>query len=227
MSSPLAKDKKNFLDRMLISFHRNVSHGNRVELLSKLLYKEMRFLKEKDIKESLFFLDVGCGDMTIGNSIAEMDTDIHFKGIDIHQITDDLKNSEKWKNYSCFDGKTIPFADNSFDVVLFSDVLHHDFDNIERLLTEAKRVSKYIVIKDHFEYGFLSRKILQLADIVGNYGYGISIPKKYMSKNSFLKLISACGLKEVRRMCPIHLYDHNLLVKTVFRPKYQFISILK
>ena len=227
MSSPIAKKKKNFFDRWLIAFHRKASHSNRIELLSDLLLKEIHFIMQKDNKQIVSCLDVGCGDMTLSETISKKDKKICFKGIDIHEVPLNLRNSEKWKNYTCFDGKNIPFHNRSFDIVLFSDVLHHDYENIGVLLKEAKRVSKYVLIKDHFEYGFMSRKILQLADIIGNYGYGISIPKRYLSKKSYNEFLTKCDLEEVKRSSPLYLYNHNPLVKMIFRPKYQFISILQ
>lgn len=227
MSSPIAKDKKSFLDKQLISFHRKTSHNSRIEILSDLISKEIQFLMTKDNLNSMNCLDIGCGDMTLSESICERDNSLSFTGIDIHEVPKELANTDKWKNYVHFDGKKIPFEDSSFDLVLFSDVLHHDYENIETLLKEAKRVSKYVLIKDHFEYGFFSRKILQLADIIGNYGYGISIPKRYLSLKSYDKCVSECGLTEVKRLTPIHLYEHSPLVKIIFKSKYQFISILK
>lgn len=55
-----------------------------------------------------------------------------------------------------FDGKNLPFADNSFDYLLFSYVLHHAGPNQEKLLREAKRVAKkrVIVFEDEAVGGF-------------------------------------------------------------------------
>lgn len=55
-----------------------------------------------------------------------------------------------------FDGKNLPFADQSFDYVLFSYVLHHAGPNQEKLLGEAKRVAKscLIVFEDEAVGGF-------------------------------------------------------------------------
>ena len=50
---------------------------------------------------------------------------------------------------AAFDGKTLPFADNSWDTVMFCDVLHHTLEPIT-LLREAVRVARIsLVIKDH------------------------------------------------------------------------------
>lgn len=55
-----------------------------------------------------------------------------------------------------FDGKKLPFAENSFEVVIFSYVLHHAGPNQRELLREAKRVSKsrVIIFEDEAVGGF-------------------------------------------------------------------------
>lgn len=218
MSSPLAKDKKSFFDKLLIRFHKNASHSNRIGVLSSLFTQEIKAL---DIKEEIItLLDIGCGDMKITKILAEQNEQLQTVGADIYP------NTKQWKNYVFFDGKTLPIADKSFDVVLFSDVLHHDSENLDQLLKEAKRVGNFIIIKDHFEYGFFSRSLLQLADIVGNYGYGVSIPKRYFTKKRFQELLKKHQLTEIKQQCPVYLYNHLPLVKYIFKGKYQFVSVI-
>ncbi|MBC8754313.1 class I SAM-dependent methyltransferase [Kordia sp. YSTF-M3] len=219
MSSPLAKDKKSLFDRMLIKLHRNASHSNRIGILSDLFMKKIDALAIE--KDAIKLLDIGCGDMTITNSLAEKGNKLTCTGIDIYP------NTKNWEHYMEFDGKTLPFENKSYDVVLFSDVLHHDYEHMHQLIKEAKRVADFIVIKDHFEYGFFSRSLLQLADIVGNYGYGVSIPKHYFTKQRFYTVLKENQLEEIETMCPVHLYNHIPLVKWIFKGKYQFISTIR
>lgn len=218
MSSPIAKTHKGILDRILIAIHKKISHSNRVDLLSSIYVEILKSLNKNN--SSIRLLDVGCGDMAIAKSIASKYTKVQFTCIDIYP------NKENWDNYVEFNGKNIPFEEDAFDIVLYSDVLHHDIKNAENLLKEAKRVSKYILIKDHFEYGLWSRKLLQLADFIGNYGYGVSIPKFYFSKNSYKKLLHDCGLIELENKCPVKLYEKRSLVNMIFKSKYQFMSII-
>ena len=58
--------------------------------------------------------------------------------------------------FKIIDGKNLPFDDNSFDVTLINYVLHHS-QNPERLLKEAKRVSKKIIIFEDLPEGILSK----------------------------------------------------------------------
>ena len=219
MSSPIAKRNKGLLDKILIAIHKKFSHSKRVNQLSTYFAEIIKSLN-KDNK-IVRLLDVGCGDMTIAKSIATKYEKIEFTCIDIYP------NIEDWDNYFEFDGKNIPFDDKEFDVTLFSDMLHHDSDNIKSLLMEAKRVSKVIIIKDHFEYGLWSRKLLQTSDFIGNYGYGVSIPRHYFSKHSFSDLLDECKMMEIQRICPIQLYKNSPIIKSIFKSKYQFISIIK
>ena len=78
-----------------------------------------------------------------------------------------------------FDGKTLPFAEQSFDASLIVDVLHHS-DDPEALLGEAVRVSRsLVVIKDHVRDARLSAPRLRFMDCVGNRRHGVSLPHNY------------------------------------------------
>ena len=219
MSSPIAKDNKNKVDQALINIHKEVSHHHRIDILSKHFYQEINSLKIE--KKEIKVLDIGCGDMTMLHTISQFNSHLKCIGVDIYP------NKNNWKDYYEFDGKNLPFLDNSFDVIIFSDVLHHAFDQLEDLIKEAKRVANFIIIKDHFEYGMVSRKLLQIADIIGNYGYGVSIPKRYFDKKMFNLLVEKHQLKEIKIVHPIFLYEHLPLVKYIFKAKYQFMSVLK
>ena len=139
-----------------------------------------------------------------------------------------MKDTPLWKHYRQFNTKKIDFPDDYFDVGLFSDVLHH-IPESERLvvISEAARVCKYLIIKDHFEHGLVSRHILRMMDFVGNYGYGVSVPQRYFDNNSFVMLLQAANLHEISRRSEIDLYGHLAFIKYLLRPNLQFISVLK
>ena len=67
-------------------------------------------------------LDVGCGDGLISAVLQSRRPDLIVTGIDV------LPRSHTHVPVDMFDGSTIPFDDQSFDLVLFSDVLHHTAD---------------------------------------------------------------------------------------------------
>ncbi|MGC2821478.1 MAG: class I SAM-dependent methyltransferase, partial [Candidatus Sulfotelmatobacter sp.] len=115
-------------------------------------------------------LDVGCGDGLIAAALQSRRTDLVITGIDV------LARSHTHIPVDMFDGANIPFDDRSFDVVLFSDVLHHTSDPAI-LLREARRVtSQSVLIKDHNRNGLLAGPRLRLMDWVGNARFGVALP---------------------------------------------------
>lgn len=76
-------------------------------------------------------LDVGCGSGFIAYHLNAMGRSV--TGVDLNAT------AEAPIDYEVFDGRALPFADVSFDAVIFSFVLHHS-QNIAGLLTEARRV---------------------------------------------------------------------------------------
>src|SRR5437773_2888312 len=106
-------------------------------------------------------LDVGCGDGRLARLIAEKRPDISIRGIDVRQRKDPVMPVDT------FDGKSIPYGEGSFDVVMFVDVLHHATQPMT-LLSEAVRVARQaIVIKDHLAEGSLDYLTLRVMDWVG------------------------------------------------------------
>jgi len=225
MSSPIVEQEKNAYKEAMIKVHQKVSHATRVTIIATEISKLIQ--KYFPQVEKINCLDIGTGDMTIAEFLGKINNKTHWKCIDIHELPENLKNTDKWKKYKQFNGENIPYDDGSFNIVVFSDVLHHTDKSAPKLMKEAARVSEYIVIKDHFEYSFYSRFILKLMDIVGNWGYGISIPKRYFSKETFLQLIENSNLKIVELKVGIKLYEHLPIIKLVLRPKWQFIAVLK
>ena len=74
-----------------------------------------------------------------------------------------------WQCYQQFDGSSLSFNDHAFDVVIFSDVLQHvPAGLVSPLLKSAARVGRFVLIRDHFEYGWFSSIILRAMDFVGN-----------------------------------------------------------
>jgi ubiquinone/menaquinone biosynthesis C-methylase UbiE len=172
-------------------------------------------------------LDVGCGDMTIAETISARNRSIAWTCTDIHELPHHLRDSEKWEKYRTFDGRSLPFEADSFDVVLFSDVLHHCLPNAEALLREAARVGRFVVIKDHFEYGWYSRQMLRLLDFVGNYGYGVELPKKYFSQESFRQTFRQAGLVEHTTLNNLDLYSGMPFLRWFLGKSWQFIAVLQ
>lgn len=141
------------------------------------------------IPDGATVLDVGCGDGMLARLIQESRPDIEIQGIDVSV------REKTHAHVKEFDGKVIPFADHSFDVVMFVDVLHHTED-VAVLLKEAARVAKKcVILKDHTDEGFLSNTTLRLMDWVGNKPHGVALPHNYWTLNKWQTAIKDLKLR--------------------------------
>lgn len=132
-------------------------------------------------------LDVGCGDGRIDSLIMQYRPDVHISGIDV------LTRADTYIPVTVFDGQAIPYSAESFDAVMFVDVLHHT-NSPALILREAKRVSRnLVVLKDHTSEGLMSVLTLRLMDWVGNAHSGVALPYNYLSEAEWRELLTASG----------------------------------
>ena len=145
-------------------------------------------------------LDVGCGEGALANMLIEARADVSVAGIDV------LVRPETLIPVLEFDGKTIPYADQSFDVVMLVDVLHHTTNQVQ-LLSEARRVMrKAVVLKDHCRDGFLANATLRLMDWVGNAHHGVVLPYNYWSEAEWRQTFAALRLEPEIWIAELGLY---------------------
>lgn len=139
-------------------------------------------------------LDIGCGSGQILGLLKESRPELTLTGAEVIARDDTLIPIIQ------FDGKTLPFADKSFDFTMMVDVLHHT-DDPEATMKEAIRVSRHwVLIKDHYCENALDDMILRFMDWVGNRAHGVHLPFNYLSHARWQKLYSNCKLEaeEVR-----------------------------
>jgi SAM-dependent methyltransferase len=133
-------------------------------------------------------LDVGCGNGLLACLLQQQRPDLTICGIDV------LLQEQRYIPVEEFNGGVIPYGDESFDVVLFVDVLHHADDPME-LLREAVRVTRRaIVIKDHPLNGFLAGPTLRFMDWVANARHGIALPHQYWPREKWFMAFDTLGL---------------------------------
>ncbi|MES2734295.1 MAG: class I SAM-dependent methyltransferase [Bacteroidota bacterium] len=101
-------------------------------------------------------LEVGAGDGSLlqllnAQGVADELYALEISGSALERIH--ARNIPKLKEAKCFDGYSIPYEDNYFDLVVLSHVLEHvEFER--KLLREIKRVSRYQVVEVPKDYRF-------------------------------------------------------------------------
>lgn len=125
--------------------------------------------------------------------------------------------------------KNLAFDKKKYDFVIISDVLHHigveKFLVLKRLLKNLKYKSKFLLIKDHFEYSIFSRLTLIFMDFIGNYYNNVKIPMSYFREKKFNKLINSINLKIIAKIENKKYYSNKFLFFN--NPNLQFIYLLK
>jgi SAM-dependent methyltransferase len=163
-------------------------------------------------------LDVGCGDGTIGRLVGELRPDVAMTGIDV-MIRPTARILVRQ-----FNGKTIPYDDNSFDVVMFVDVLHHT-DDPEILVREARRVARQaVVLKDHTRDGILAGPILRFMDWFGNAPHGVVLPYNYWPEQRWHQAFAHIGLRPQVWLAKLGLYP--IPASWIFDRSLHFIARL-
>lgn len=133
-------------------------------------------------------LDVGCGDGLVDALILDRRSDLSIRGVDV------LVRPAAQIAVTPFDGRQLPFPDQSFDSVLFCDVLHHT-DSPVAMLKEAVRVARQcVLIKDHVVQGWLARPTLRFMDFVGNAPHRVVLPYNYLTSGQWDAAFRECRL---------------------------------
>lgn len=196
--------------RLIESVHGGYVHRRRTSVLSGLC--------SKIIPTNSTVLDVGCGDGSLARLIADKRSDVSIQGIDI-QLRKDSAIPVK-----LFDGKTIPYNDSSFNIVMFVDVLHHTSEPMT-LLREAVRVARQaILIKDHVVEGNFAHSRLRFMDWIGNARHGVALPYNYWTLARWHRAFDELGLR-------INSWESNLRLypfpaDLVFGGSLHFIALL-
>jgi hypothetical protein len=88
-----------------------------------------------------------------------------------------------------------------------------------------KKRTKYIIIKDHFQYSFFSNLCLRFMDFFGNFYNGIKVPKKYYTKKEFDDLIMKLNFNIINKVLNKRYHSKKFLFLS--NMKYHFIYLIK
>jgi SAM-dependent methyltransferase len=164
-------------------------------------------------------LDVGCGNGDIGKQLGEALPELSIEGVEV-QVPSSAKIP-----VGRFDGRHLPQASASFDVVLLVDVLHHAEDP-SALLAECARVArKAVLVKDHLLSGWLAGPTLRFMDWAGNARYGVPLRFDFWDQPAWNRAIAAAALepRTVRRRLGLYPWPASL----VFERRLHFTARLE
>ena len=138
------------------------------KLLKKIAYKfasqraEQIFdLIEEFLKREEIILDIGCGSCNIIEVLKESDFNVVALDIKNLSFIEEIKPI-------LYDGKKMPFKDNTFDCSMILTVLHHT-DQQKEILKEAIRVTKNrIIVMEDIYTNKMDKFITQFVDSIIN-----------------------------------------------------------
>ena len=135
-----------------------------------------------------------------------------------------INSKEKYFNI-----KKLEINNEYYDFAIISDVLHHigvnKLDKISKIIIDLKSKSKFLIIKDHFEFNLISRQILRFMDFIGNYYNNVNIPKEYFKKKDFDIFIEKLNIKVIKKVNKNRYYSKKFLFFS--NPNLHFIYLLK
>jgi SAM-dependent methyltransferase len=140
-----------------------------------------------------YILDFGCDDGSTAKMIMKLKPSLKIVGVDIQN------NHPSKIPRKIYNGEKIPYPDNTFDIVLSLEVLHHTKDMM-RHIKEIKRVSKkYILIKDHMTYSAFSKLLICFTDFISNVPYGIKCAFNFPTSKQWNKMFNKLNLKIIEK----------------------------
>ena len=188
----------------------------------------IKYSKSKEIE----ILDYGSGFnpdliLLLSKKLSDNNFKYHITCVDFYSKENLNELNKNYKQINFVDFKELP-KDLNYNFVILSDVLHHvgvDSEETRKILNHLSSISKYIILKDHFEYSFLSRHILRFMDFIGNYKDGVNIPKNYFTEPNYNHLLEELEIENIDAIENIKLYSKILIPFNFSR--FQFINLLR
>lgn len=189
-----------------------VRRRGRVQRLTKVL---LPYLPEQGT-----ILDLGCGSGDVTVALKAARPQLSFTGIDVFPPAGRADVA-----LTVYDGKHVPYGDESYDWVMLTTVLHHT-DDYRPLLAEARRVAREgIIILDHQYANRLDWLTLAFIDWPGNVPFGVYTPFNYSTREQWLALFGELGLKESRHQNSIAHFGP--LLSPLLGRNLHFVSVLE
>ena len=197
--------KKKFSDEQSIKMSYNVQSGTYIKFFNSLsknkinkIYEPVIDIIKKNFNDSKTILDFGCGELTtslfIFNQIKKNIKNYYANDISLNRLIlgqNYLKSKLKKKEFKkiklfCNSSASLPFKDNSIDLIITIHSLEPNNKHKELFINELFRVSKkgLILMEPHYEISNDQQKKRML-----KFNYIRGIKKLFNKKNCNLKII--------------------------------------
>ena len=156
---PKNKIKHNLLANLVL-YIKKFTSTDRFDLTYFSVLNELNFLKKNFELKKVFLLDYGCGAMNFSLRLIQERKIYDFIAMDIYQKpkNNSTIDADKWRHYRKIPKNNRFNLYQKFDIALLLDVLHHIKEEEQiKVLKDISNASKFIIVKDHFEYSFFSR----------------------------------------------------------------------
>lgn len=167
-------------------------------------------------------LDVGCGFGDLGRMIMESPrcpARVKVMGLE-KTIRDHAQIPTEY-----YSGDQIPYSNDSFDIIILADVLHHAI-NPHRLIDECARIAKrYLIIKDHKLDGVWARYRISTMDWFSNIPYDIPCIYCYNRLLDWHRFYQQHRLYPIFEAHALKLYPYFL--NTILGGRIQYFAVLQ
>ncbi len=201
------------LSRLMSALHRPI-YESRLRVLVDAITPHLR--------EGDRVLDVGCGVGTLGRALMDgpaCPPDVQVDGLER------FRRGGEPIPVTQYNGVTIPFEDQSHDVVIVADVLHHE-EQPDRLLSECARVARrLLIVKDHIVQGPLAQQRIAFMDWAANAPYGVECLYRYNTPAEWTAVAQRHGFEVVEERSAMDLYPFGW--NLVFGRRLQYFAALR
>lgn len=187
-------------------------------------YRIKRFVESLKIKKGSL-LDIGCGGGILTESLTHYYPKMKISGCDISSkaIEYAKKYGHSKVQYKSYDGVTLPYSKNSFDVCTCFDVMEHVLDE-KFFLKEVRRVLKpggkfFLIVPceaERFTFTWLFQKFYILSNLTFN-EWGHVHPE--FTHDKIIALLSSQGLQVVKKTYSEHAIYQICNLVIYFIPK--------
>ncbi len=208
----------------VMCFFMVIAYGiSEIEFYIKNLFRKiLEFLKQKNsswkvqiispyLEDREHILDFGCGDLLFSQVLLKQLPRLKITGVDIIDVSIHPENMR----FVLYEGKILPFADNSFDTVICIYTLHH-CENAEKSLKECLRVAKKrVLIIESIPRTAIEKRIMKFIDWIVNAWKPTPIPLSYQFLTE----------KDWNRLS--HKYQAKVIIRTIHHDLLLLVTVGK